>query len=422
MKYNTVYYPEFSFSAVLTEQDDIMTDTPSNPWQKIVIVGGCGHVGIPLGLALASRDFDVTLLDKNEEHVAMINNGILPFKEEMADELLNKHRNRNLRAVSDCSVVKDAQVVIFVVGTPVDEHLTPKVRNVLQVIDEYLQWLSDDQLIIMRSTLFPGTMRIIANLLEKHNLKTKLAFCPERILQGKGIKEIHKLPQIVSGLDKTAENAAADVFSKLTPKIIRTTPEEAELAKLMTNSWRYLDFAIANQFYMMANDSGIDFDNVYKAMTSDYPRAKNFAKPGLAAGPCLFKDTMQLASFYHNNFFLGHAAMLVNEGLPDHLVKNLKQKMGGSLINKKIALLGMTFKANNDDTRNSLSFKLKKLLEIEMATVLPSDPYLPQTYPLQQALDEADGVILGVPHDEFLNIDIQVPFVDCWGVWKKPEK
>lgn len=422
MKYNTVYYPKFSFSAVLTEQDDIMTDTPSNPWQKIVIVGGCGHVGIPLGLALASRDFDVTLLDKNEEHVAMINNGILPFKEEMADELLNKHRNRNLRAVSDCSVVKDAQVVIFVVGTPVDEHLTPKVRNVLQVIDEYLQWLSDDQLIIMRSTLFPGTMRIIANLLEKHNLKTKLAFCPERILQGKGIKEIHKLPQIVSGLDKTAENAAADVFSKLTPKIIRTTPEEAELAKLMTNSWRYLDFAIANQFYMMANDSGIDFDNVYKAMTSDYPRAKNFAKPGLAAGPCLFKDTMQLASFYHNNFFLGHAAMLVNEGLPDHLVKNLKQKMGGSLINKKIALLGMTFKANNDDTRNSLSFKLKKLLEIEMATVLPSDPYLPQTYPLQQALDEADGVILGVPHDEFLNIDIQVPFVDCWGVWKKPEK
>ena len=422
MKYNTVYYPKFSFSAVLTEQDDIMTDTPSNPWQKIVIVGGCGHVGIPLGLALASRDFDVTLLDKNEEHVAMINNGILPFKEEMADELLNKHRNRNLRAVSDCSVVKDAQVVIFVVGTPIDEHLTPKVRNVLQVIDEYLQWLSDDQLIIMRSTLFPGTMRIIANLLEKHNLKTKLAFCPERILQGKGIKEIHKLPQIVSGLDKTAENAAADVFSKLTPKIIRTTPEEAELAKLMTNSWRYLDFAIANQFYMMANDSGIDFDNVYKAMTSDYPRAKNFAKPGLAAGPCLFKDTMQLASFYHNNFFLGHAAMLVNEGLPDHLVKNLKQKMGGSLINKKIALLGMTFKANNDDTRNSLSFKLKKLLEIEMATVLPSDPYLPQTYPLQQALDEADGVILGVPHDEFLNIDIQVPFVDCWGVWKKPEK
>ena len=398
-----------------------MADTPLTPWQKIVIVGGCGHVGIPLGLALASRNFDVTLLDKNEAHVAMINTGILPFKEDMADELLNKHSTRNLRAVSDCSVVKDAQVVIFVVGTPVDEHLTPKVHNVLQVINEYLQWLSDDQLIIMRSTLFPGTMRIIANVLEKQNLKTKLAFCPERILQGKGIKEIHKLPQIVSGLDKAAENAAADIFSKLTGKIIRTTLEEAELAKLMTNSWRYLDFAIANQFYMMANDSGIDFDNVYRAMTSDYPRAKNFARPGLAAGPCLFKDTMQLASFYHNNFFLGHAAMLVNEGLPDHLIKNLKQKMGGSLINKKIALLGMTFKANNDDTRNSLSFKLKKLLEIEMATVLPSDPYLPQTYPLQQALEEADGVILGVPHDEFLNIDVQVPFVDCWGVWKKPE-
>ncbi|MBQ9089399.1 MAG: hypothetical protein IJY46_11545 [Lentisphaeria bacterium] len=216
--------------------------------ERIVIIGGCGHVGIPLGLALASRNFDVTLLDKHEQHVAMINQGVLPFKEEMADELLQKHIGKNLRAVTDCCTVKDADAVVFVVGTPVDEHLTPKVHNVQQVIEEYIPYLSDRQLIIMRSTLFPGTMRIIANLLMRAGINPRLAFCPERVLQGKGIEEIYKLPQIVSGITPDAEDAAAAIFQTLTSKIIRTTPEEAELAKLMTNSWRYLDFAIANQF------------------------------------------------------------------------------------------------------------------------------------------------------------------------------
>ena len=385
---------------------------------KLVIIGGCGHVGIPLGLAFASRKFDVTLLDRNVRNVESINRGELPFLENGAEEILRKHIGSNLRATADTGTVKDADAVIFVVGTPVDEHLNPKVRSVLNVIEEYIPLLSDRQLLIMRSTLFPGTIRIIHEHLLRHGLKSKLAFCPERILQGRGIEEIFNLPQIVSGITQDAEDAAAELFLSLTRKVIRTSPEEAELAKLMTNSWRYLDFAIANQFYMMANDSGIDFDRVYKAMTEDYPRAKNFARPGLAAGPCLFKDTMQLASFYHNNFFLGHAAMLINEGLPDHLVKNLKQKMGGSLRGKKIAVLGMTFKANNDDTRESLSYKLKKLLEMEMAYVIESDPYLPETTPLAGALEAADGLILGVPHKEYLSLEPAVPFVDCWGVWK----
>ncbi|MBR2642274.1 MAG: nucleotide sugar dehydrogenase [Lentisphaeria bacterium] len=385
--------------------------------KKIVIVGGCGHVGIPLGLAFASRGMDVTLLDRDSGHVKMINNGTLPFKEEGGEEILLKHLNRDLRATVDPEAVHTADVVVFVVGTPVDEHLSPKVRNVLQVIEEYLPCISDDQLIVMRSTLFPGTMQIIGKLLADRGIRAKLAFCPERILQGKGIEEIFQLPQIVSGLSGDAEDAAAELFSSLTDKVIRTSCMEAELAKLMTNSWRYLEFAIANQFYMMASDSGVDFNNVYAAMTADYPRAKSFARPGLAAGPCLFKDTMQLASFYHNNFFLGHAAMLINEGLPDHLVKNLKQKMGGSLCNKKIAILGMTFKADNDDIRESLAFKVKKLLEIEMAQVIPSDPYLPDTVPLEQALAEADGIILGVPHREYRDIVPAVPSEDCWGCW-----
>ena len=379
-------------------------------------------MGIPLGLALASKEFDVTLLDKNQVNIDMINAGRLPFQENGADEILQKHIGRNLRASVDYEYIRNADIVFFVIGTPVDEHLNPKVRDVIAVIGEYVPYLADNQLLIMRSTLFPGTLRVIQEHLNRKGLKSKLAFCPERILQGKGIEEIFELPQIVSGITDEAVEAADKLFLNLTSHIIRTTPEEAELAKLMTNSWRYLNFAIANQFYMMANDSGVDFERVYEAMTAGYPRAKFFAKPGLAAGPCLFKDTIQLAAFYHNNFFLGHAAMLINEGLPDHLVKNLKQKMSGSLCNKKVAILGMTFKANNDDTRESLSFKLKKLLEIEMADVVESDPYIKDSVPLEEALANAEAIILGVPHDEYLELTPGVPFVDCWGVWNKVKK
>lgn len=162
----------------------------------------------------------------------------------------------------------------------------------------------------------------------------------------------------------------------------------------------------------------MDFYKVFDGLREGYPRAQHFAKPGFAAGPCLFKDTMQLSAYQNNGFFLGQSAMLVNEGLPSFLVDQLKTKLGGSLKGKRIAILGMTFKANNDDTRESLSFKLKKILDFQMAEVICSDPYLPETTELDEALSKAEGVILGVPHREFLDLRPKQAFVDCWGVWR----
>jgi UDP-N-acetyl-D-mannosaminuronic acid dehydrogenase len=172
---------------------------------------------------------------------------------------------------------------------------------------------------------------------------------------------------------------------------------------------------------MMASEAGIDFYKVYNAMREDYPRASHFAKPGFAAGPCLFKDTMQLAAFHKNHFFLGHAAMLVNEGLPTFVADQLASKLGGSLKGRKIAILGMTFKADNDDIRESLSFKLKKVLEVKMANVITSDPYKGGDVSLEEALAAADGIILGVPHKEYLSVCPKQPFVDCWGIWQQTE-
>ena len=385
--------------------------------QKICIIGGCGHVGIPLGLAFASKGKDVMLVDVNPRAVEAINAGKLPFKEEGADALLKAHIGKNLRATADAALVKEQDVVVFVTGTPVDEHLNPKIHDVVKVLDVYLPLLGKRQLIVLRSTIFPGVTRIVEEKLKAKLGVANLAFCPERIVQGKGIEEIFNLPQLVSGVNKKAENAASALFASIAPKIIRIKPEEAELAKLMTNAWRYLEFAIANQFYMMVEKQGLDFYRILEAMKDDYPRAKHFARAGLAAGPCLFKDTMQLSAFHSNEFFLGHSAMLVNEGLPNFLVSQLEAKMG-PLKGKKIGIMGLAFKADNDDIRESLSFKVKKLLEMKMAEVLVTDEYVPGTMPLKRFLKDADGVILGVPHSAYRKLKIKKPFVDCWGCWR----
>ena len=387
--------------------------------KKICIIGGCGHVGIPLGLAFAKKGLDVTLVDVNPKAVDAINTGRLPFKEEGAEELLRSHKGKNLRATSEADVIRNRDVVVFVTGTPVDEHLNPKIHDVMKVLNAYLPFLNRRQLIVLRSTIFPGVTRIVEETLKAKFGAANLAFCPERIVQGKGIEEIFSLPQLVSGVNKRAEKAAAALFATIAPKIIRITPEEAELAKLMTNAWRYLEFAIANQFYMMVEKQGLDFYRILEAMKEDYPRAKHFARAGLAAGPCLFKDTMQLSAFHNNEFFLGHSAMLVNEGLPNFLVSQLEAKMGGSLKGKKIGVMGLACKADNDDIRESLSFKVKKLLEIKMAEVLVTDEFVRGTMPLKKFVKEAEGVILGVPHSAYIRLKLKQPFVDCWGCWAR---
>ncbi|MBF0297422.1 MAG: nucleotide sugar dehydrogenase [Oligoflexia bacterium] len=398
-------------------------------------MGGLGHVGLPLGLALAKVGHLVCLVDINQHAVNMVNNKELPFLEEGALDILKEVIGKNLRANTNRNALKEADIVFFVTGTPVDEHHNPRIQDVVKVIEDYLPYLRKEMLIILRSTVYPGVIELIDNLLKEHfscssspitasapTSPIKLAFCPERIVQGKGIEEIFQLPQIVSATSQEAEEEAATLFSTVAPKIIRLKPKEAEVAKLMTNAWRYIEFAIANQFYMITESQELDFYRIFNAVRDDYPRAQHFPRPGLAAGPCLFKDTMQLSAFHKNNFFLGQSAMLVNEGLPVFLVDQMEKKLGGvgQLKGKKIAILGMSFKANNDDTRESLAFKVKKILKIKMATPLITDSYLKDkdNLPLASALEIADGIILGVPHKEYLSLKISKPYVDCWGVWK----
>jgi UDP-N-acetyl-D-mannosaminuronic acid dehydrogenase len=246
-----------------------------------------------------------------------------------------------------------------------------------------------------------------------------ISFCPERVVQGKAIEEILSLPQIVSGTTPQAEESAAKFFGLIGVEIVSLSPMEAEFAKLFTNAFRYITFAIANQFYMITTSAGIDYQRVLNGVKHDYPRVAGLAGAGFAAGPCLFKDTMQLNSFANNEFFLGQAAMNINEGLVLFIAERLKLKY--ALDRMTIGLLGMAFKPDNDDIRASLSYKMKKVLQLNAKFVLTTDPYVTldkELKPLEEVLSESDILILCVPHKQYKNLNLNDKIViDIWGFW-----
>ncbi len=387
----------------------------------VCIIGGCGHVGLPFGMALADQGKKVALYDINQAAIDKVNKGEVPFKENGAEPVMKRViKAKRLVATNDQSVIKASENVVMVIGTPVDEHLNPRIHDIIKAVKEVEDQLTDDQLLIMRSTLYPGVTEKVRDYLQRKGKKTQVAFCPERIVEGHALTELYELPQIIAGCTPEASERATKLFKTLTKKVVVVKPMEAELAKLMTNTWRYINFAISNQFYMIANSHGLDFYNIYGAMTEDYPRLKAFSKAGLAAGPCLFKDTMQLSSFSDNNFFLGHSAMLVNEGLPAFIVEAMKKKY--DLSHMKVAVLGMAFKGNNDDPRESLSYKLKKRLEIDAEEVLCHDPYIndPRFVSLDEIRKKADVIVLAAPHSDYAKEKWDgKEVVDMWNYYGK---
>jgi UDP-N-acetyl-D-mannosaminuronic acid dehydrogenase len=386
----------------------------------VVIAGGLGHVGLPLGIALAKKGKRTVLYDINQHTIAFVKRGEMPFLEHGAQEQLQEVLGKTLHVTSEKSVVSNARFIIVSLGTPIDEHLNPRFSGFHQFFSEILDYLRDDQHIIIRSTVFPGTTEKLVDFLRSKGKKTKVSVCPERIAEGKAMEELASLPQIVGALDEVAMQEAKELFSVLTNKVLFLTPKEAEIAKLITNTWRYIQFAISNQLYIIAAQNDIDFYRIYKAVTYEYPRLKGLPRAGFAAGPCLFKDTMQIAAYSNNSFFLGHAAMLVNEGLPNFIVQRLKEN--NQLADKTVGILGMAFKADSDDARESLSYKLKKILEREAKEVLCTDPYVPDPnlVSLDEVLEKSDIVILGAPHSVYKQIKqpSNRKIVDVWGFFE----
>ena len=296
----------------------------------IVVLGGGGHVGLPLSLSFADAGLRVGVFDINQE-------------------TLDAHRTvarcRSSRtARTPCSarclraagwswaprreMIGRADTVVVVIGTPVDEFLGPSMRVFDRAVDQIAPHLRDGALVVLRSTVYPGTTEFVTSALADRGCRVDVAFCPERIAEGHALEELHSLPQIVGADDDRAAERAAALFGRLAAKTIRTSSKEAELTKLFTNTWRYMKFAVANQFFSIADQAGVDYTNVLRAIREDYPRAADLPGPGFAAGPCLFKDTMQLAAFTSDHFPLGQAAMQINEGMPAYIVSALERRHG----------------------------------------------------------------------------------------------
>ena len=386
--------------------------------KDVVVIGGCGHVGLPLAIMFAFKSLKVVAFDTNTQVVATVNSGSMPFDEPGADDVLKQViATKSFTASSDRQFVSLAEHVVVVIGTPVDEHLNPDPEAVPNVVMSLLDVLKDGQHLVLRSTVYPGVTKLVEKVIASSRKKIDVSFCPERIAEGKAIEELVALPQIISGRTGIAVERAKELFSSLTQNVIVVTPEEAELAKLFTNTWRYIKFAAANQLYTIANDFGVDFERVRHAITTDYPRASDMPGAGFAAGPCLFKDTMQLAAFNNNNFTLGHSSMMINEGLPLYLVSRIEKKY--DLTKMTVGVLGMAFKAESDDIRSSLSYKLKRILRFKALEVVCADSLVRDDDGLIseiELLQKSDLIVIGAPHRRYASLEISKPVIDIWNI------
>ena len=385
--------------------------------RNISIIGGAGHVGFPLGLIFSSKGFKVSLIDKDKKNIRKINNGEIPFLEEHSKRLLfNMIKKGKIYATDQINEISKSKYVIICIGTPITNQLNPNLKPFLNFFHNLKKKIRKDQIIIIRSSIYPGICEKVYKIIEK---KCKnLSYCPERIVQGKSIVELPKLPQLVSGKSKKAIIESGKLFKTICKKIIFTEVIEAELVKLFSNAYRYINFSISNQFYMICQNQNLNFFKIRNIMREGYLRNANIPESGFTAGPCLLKDTMQLSSFYNHRFKLGHAAMSVNEGIPEFIIKNLQKKY--NLKKKKVGVLGLTFKAETDDIIDSLAIKLVKLLKSKKIKTFQSDEFYENKENISKnvLIKKSDIIILATPHKAYKKLKIQKNkiIVDIWGL------
>ena len=387
---------------------------------NICVIGGAGHVGAPLGLVLSTKGYNVTLIDKNKKNIQSINRGQMPFLEEGSSKLLKKMiYKKKIFATEKLSGVKMSKYIIVCIGTPINNQLNPQLKSFLNFFYNLKKFLNKNHIIIIRSSVYPGICDKVFDIIKSKCVN--LSYCPERIVQGKAIVELPKLSQIISGKNNKAKIESGKIFKKITKKVIYTEIIEAELIKLFSNAYRYINFSISNQFYMICKNQNLDFFKIRNIMRDDYKRNAHIPMAGFTAGPCLLKDTMQLSSFYNHKFSLGHTAMSINEGLPKFLIKQLEQKY--NLRKKTVGVLGLTFKGGTDDIRDSLAIKLIRQLKLKKIKTLQSDEYYIDKDNVHKdtLIKKSDIIIISTPHKSYKNLKIskKKELVDIWGLIEK---
>jgi UDP-N-acetyl-D-mannosaminuronic acid dehydrogenase len=340
----------------------------------------------------------------------------MPFVEPGAQVILENLTEEKLFAHTELSFISESEVCILIIGTPVLDDGNPSISPLLALVNEMIPFLLKVKILILRSTVYPGVTKKIKEFLLTKGLVIEVAFCPERLIEGNAIYELKNLPQVIGADTEESYNLAFKIFNEISPEILRTQIEEAELVKLFANAFRYFQFGLANEFFKICVDKGINWETVWKALKYRYPRTESLPTPGFAAGPCLVKDTQQLSYYYGQNFRLGREILEINESLPDFLVNKLIKKY--EISNMTIGILGMTFKGEIDDFRQSLSFRLKRILETKAKRVLCSDTKIQKAYfvDTNTLVQESDIIIVAAAHHEYKNLNFSKPVIDIWRI------
>jgi UDP-N-acetyl-D-mannosaminuronic acid dehydrogenase len=372
---------------------------------RSVSVIGLGRVGLPLALSFADHGVRVLGVDHDPAVLASVKAGRMPFAETGTQELLERVLGTGRLELADRAAdAARADDIVITIGTPSFSHIESDLRQVRAAVDDLLPMLRPGHALILRSTIAPGTTEFVAGYLEKRRgLRVGedlfVAHAPERIAAGRFLQEISTLPCIIGGVDDASTERAAGTFSVFGAPIVRTSPVQAELAKIWTNILRYTTFALPNLLMMDCERYDANVFEVIDLINRDYPRG-GLAQPGMTAGTCLRKD-FAFSEERSNAPGMLLAVSRVNESVPLFLVEGIKRRIG-ALSNRKVAVLGLTFKRDTDDERDSLAPKLIRLLERELADVAVCDPHAPSpTQPLDQAVQDADVVIVATNHSEF---------------------
>ena len=390
-----------------------------------VAVVGLGRIGLPLVLSFADHGCEVIGIDRDQGVLDRIRTGRMPFKETGTQELLERvMRGDKLELSDQIRDASGADYIVLTLGTPALAQIEIDVSQIRQAVDDLMPVLREGQTIILRSTVGPGTTEWLAGYLEQLRgfeigRDLFVAHVPERIAVNHFLDEIEALPAIVGGVGEESGRRAAELFEVFGAPIEQTTPVQAELAKIWTNILRYANFALPNLLMMQSERHGANVFDVIELINHDYPRG-GMAMPGLTAGTCLRKDfTFSEESSAAPGMLL--AVSRVHETVPHFLVEGAKRRLNGTLRDKKIAVLGLTFKRDTDDPRDSLSFKLIRLLERELCQVARHDPFLPdQSDPLDEALSGAEAVIVATNHSAYEDVLSHLPphtlLCDPWNV------
>jgi UDP-N-acetyl-D-mannosaminuronic acid dehydrogenase len=370
-----------------------------------VAVIGLGRIGLPLAVSFADRGLRVLGIDKDAQRLQAVRDAQMPFQEPGAQAALDRVHAAGTLAVSDrVADAAAAEHIVITLGTPSFSHIEIDIGDIRSALDDLLGMLRPGHALTLRSTIAPGTTDFVAGYLAKHcnfviGEDVFVAHCPERIAAGHFMEEIRSLPCIVGGVGEESGERVGALFSIFGAPIVQTSPVQAELAKIWTNILRYAHFALPNLLMMDCEQHEANVFEVIDLINHDYPRG-GIAMPGLTGGTCLRKD-FAFSEERSNAPGMLLAVSRVNESVPLFLVEGMKRRIG-SLNGRKIAVLGLAFKGNTDDERDSLAYKLVRLLERELADVAAHDPRVATpTRPFEEVVGGADAIVVAANHDEF---------------------